>query len=99
RYEAAGYRVQNKGQLGAGLKKLAEFAGVPWTPDAPPSMDDLLSKIDPDKRLEESSNEIRKLKLDLGLERTFTKLGAKPGVTRAYMIDNGAMAQLDPLSK
>ena len=40
--------------------------------------------------------DLRSLKVDLGLARAFGKHGAEPGVTRAFLIDSGAMQRLDP---
>ena len=47
------------------------------------------------QELERTRSEIRSLKVDLGLERAFAKHGAKR-LTRAVLIDSGAMAALDP---
>ena len=105
RREAAAYRVNNRGAVAEATRKLAARAGVEWSDDSPPSLDDLLERVAPERHREELKTRdqtIRGLRLDLGLERAFHEHGVRPTLGRAFLQESGAMsklAALDPSSE
>lgn len=94
RREAAGYRTQNKGELAEFKRQLAALAG--GTPDAPGPTDpaSILAQIQ--KERADEKQEIRRLKIDVGLNDIYSKVGAKPKLTRALLESEGILSTLDP---
>jgi hypothetical protein len=88
RREAARYRTGNKGVLDETAQALAQLLGLDTEsregrPDVPTMA----------KRL---ATENRELKIRAALSEAMAKKGAKPSLTRAYLLDQGVLTKFDP---
>jgi len=98
RKEAGGYRIAAKGQLAVAARRISGLLGTPIADDQdPPDINGLIDQLDPSKHaaaIKQKDTEIRSLKLRATLSENFHRLGMKPGLARAALLDAGRMEKL-----